>query len=115
MENVITMDALHVLFLGVMLVYCKHLIWKLLLCNHWGRGVEAGRQIFEWRRLRQWYKRRHSRFPDEKLTRASNMTQKMLGEPTDQKLKARGAEVWGILLCLVEELEFCRGCVGALH
>ena len=37
-------------------------------------------------------------YPSEKLTRVSDMTRKMVGEPNDPKPKTKGAETYGIVL-----------------
>ena len=49
--------------------------------------------------------RRRSRRPGESaLTEVHDVTSKMVGSPSDKRLKAKGAETWGVFLCLLHLL-----------
>ena len=54
--------------------------------------------------LMSFYKSYHKDHPMEDLTRLSNLSMKMLGTPSQPKLKTKGMETWGILLFCVAML-----------
>ena len=106
METHLTIDVLHCLHLGVLMTYCKVVIWLLINGGAWGQhgsqeetfhaAVLAIRV-----ELNQFYGARHRAHPTEGLTRISSFRHKTLGDPSDPKLRAKGAETWGFLLFLV--------------
>ena len=55
--------------------------------------------------LKGWYSRRHRARPEENITRISKFRRKLLGDPSDKKLRTKGAETWGFLLYLLDTLE----------
>ena len=103
-ERTLAIDELHVIYLGVMLAFCKMVLWIFLMSDVWGGpGLEANRLAFA-HRLRRWYRARHRLYPFENLTRVTNVTIHMIGDQYDQKLKTKAAETFGILLFLIDEL-----------
>ena len=107
-ERALTVDIMHSIHLGVMLAFCKTLIWRMLLAGTWGLGAtqeetaEIGSQILR-SDLDAWYKNRHRQFPDERLTRVM-LTAKKLGKPSDPQLKTKAAQTYGVLLYLADKL-----------
>ena len=105
----LTPDSLHTLYLGVFHSLCKLIVWKLILSGAWGghgtqeEAVEIAILTFR-NALSNWYKKRAKAYPRESLTRISDITKKMNGDPSDQRLKTKGAETWGLLCFLVDEL-----------
>ena len=106
----LTPDTLHVLYLGVFHSVCKLIVWELILKHAWGGQfgtqedlVEVALNVFH-NSLTVWYKRRARMFPNEQITRISDVTRKMVGDPANQRLKTKGAETWGLLLYLVDEI-----------
>ena len=105
-ETHLTIDVLHCLHLGVLMTYCKVVIWLLINGGAWGQhgsqeetfhaAVLAIRV-----ELNQFYSARHRAHPTEGLTRISSFRHKTLGDPSDPKLRTKGAETWGFLLFLV--------------
>ena len=101
-DKALTVDTLHALYLGVMLVYCRVTVWVVLHSGVYGHGVggEAGLvpAVLAIRHaLFGFYDRRHAALPEENLTRVSDMVPAMLGTSADPKLKTKGAETWGFL------------------
>lgn len=106
----LVIDLLHAVFLGILLVWCRLVIWKLLECGVY--GILAGRAeamqaavLLLRSKLMRFYPKYEKEHPGEILTRVSDLTQSMLGEPSDHKLKTKGAETWGIALFLLSELQ----------
>lgn len=106
-------DLLHTAYLGVINTFCRMVFWKMLLAGAWCGGgsstqaeiIEVSLQVFL-NAIKAWYKNRARTHPWEVLTRISDMTKKMVGEATRQKLGTKGAETWGVLLFLTDELGF---------
>ena len=73
--------------------------------------VEIAAQVLT-NALHAWYKSRAIAFKDEVLTRISDVTKKMLGDAGEQRLKTKGAETWGLLLFLADELKIHRARLG---
>ena len=102
--RVICIDALHSLYLGTMLNYCKHVIWFMLQAGVWGDcgTIAHYRVAVEVLRteLLSWYKTPKG----EGLTHVHDVAHKMLGEAGKQKLKTKAMETWGLLLFLCDML-----------
>lgn len=109
----LTVDVLHAFFLGVLNVWCKISIWKLILSGCYGalgtgtENIRAAVLVLRDRVMR-FYQSRHRAFPKENLTRVADLTVKMLGSNDDPKIKTKGAETWGFTLFLISELEVQR-------
>jgi hypothetical protein len=106
----LVIDILHAFFLGILLVWCRFVLWRLILAGAYGHAgmnyENFGAVVLVLRsNLMRFYSRYESLHKGEKLTRVSDMVPKMLGEPNDQKLKTKGAETWGICVFLIAELE----------
>jgi len=117
-DKALTVDTLHALYLGVMLVYCRVTVWVVLHSGVYGHGVggEAGLvpAVLAIRHaLFGFYDRRHAALPEENLTRVSDMVPAMLGTSADPKLKTKGAETWGFLFFLLDELRRWGAKLGA--
>ncbi len=56
-------------------------------------------------RLMAWYKSRKSEHPDETLTTVNDWTPAMVGSFAKPKCKTKGAETWGLLLFLLDEIK----------
>ena len=50
------------------------------------------------------YKEFEKEHPGSDLTRVSDFTTSMVGDRSDQKLKTKGAETWGVTLFLIDQL-----------
>jgi hypothetical protein len=104
-QRILTVDALHALYLGVMLVFCRHGVWLLIESGLFGRAgteeenIQIAVMVFK-SHLKRFYKAWHERHPSKVLTRVNDVTAKMVGTPNDMKLKTKGAETWGVLLFL---------------
>lgn len=106
----LTEDTLHCLYLGTMHAYTRHAVWSLLSSGIWGRVGTRDEELlvavecFK-HELHLWYKARRRSHPDEVLTQVSDVTMKMVGSPTDRKLKTKGAETYGILLYVLDLMQ----------
>ena len=102
-------DLLHTFFLGILLVWCRTVIWALIEHGAYGHiGDSHERLVASVLVLRSSLMRFypvHEKNCQETLTRVADLTVKMLGEPSDRKLKTKGAETWGIALFLNSELQ----------
>ena len=106
----LTIDPLHCLYLGVLQAYCSIVIWVMVMSGRLARATTRDEQVQNslmvlMQRLQTFYTRRHARLPLEKLTRLHDLQPKMIGLLNDKKCKTKGAETYGLLLFLVEELE----------
>ena len=121
----IVVDLLHALYLGILLVYARLVLWKLIVhgaYGHTGTNHEhlSVAMVVLRSALMTWYPV-HEKKTGEVLTRVADLTAGMLGEPGDPKLKTKGAETWGIVLFVVEELKIKGGvlppddCTRLLH
>ncbi len=102
----LTIDGLHCLYLGVMLAFCRYLVWLMITEHIWGRAstVEETLQISLLairHELTQFYKTRHQQHPTEFLTRV-RLGKKSLGDHGNRKLATKAAETWGFLLFLID-------------
>ena len=101
----LTVDMLHANNLGVMNIWCRVVLWFLLLSGIYGAvGTAEENMLAAVLALRydlmQFYK-------DNKalnLTAVSDLTVKMLGTSNDRKCKTKGAETWGVMLFLLSVL-----------
>ena len=115
----IALDTLHTLNLGVMQVWCRHSLWRLLNSAAWGafEPTEVDKlhtAVLCLRgELQAWHQQRAQSFPDESLTRLADITVKMIGTAAEPKLKLKGAETWTVLLFLLDMLQKYAGQVGA--
>jgi hypothetical protein len=114
----LTIDVLHAFFLGLLNVWARISIWKLILSGAYGSlgtSYENTRAAVLILRdcLMTFYRRYHVEHASETLTRVADLTEKMLGTSSDQKLKTKGAETWGVALFLIEELDKRRALLGA--
>ena len=104
----LTVDGLHCLYLGVMLAFCKYVVWLMSTEHVWGRAKTA-EETFEVsvlairHELKAFYKRRHQEHPGENLTRVK-FGKKTLGDHSNRKLATKAAETWGFLLFLIDKL-----------
>jgi hypothetical protein len=104
----ITVDTLHCIYLGVLLVWCRHMVWILIVANIW---VAAGtmEEIVELSALairndlKNFYRRHRQACPGDVLTHIGNFSHKLLGTHGDKKLKTKGAETWGFFLFLLDK------------
>ena len=109
-ERCLTVDALHCLYLGVMLVFCRHVIWLMITSYVWGRSgtmeetIETAVLVCR-HELRGFYKQYREQHHEKPLTMVTNFTKKMIGDHSDQKLKTKAAQTWGVLLFLVDRLQ----------
>lgn len=102
-ETSLVEDLLHCLYLGIIHALCKKIMWLCLKSVVWGGSGNldeaiATRLMCFRNDITRWYKDRHKEFPEEKLTRISDMTRKMVGNKGKEKLKTKGAETYGLLL-----------------
>ena len=110
----ITIDSLHCLYLGVFNAFACVILWLLILSGSWTSShgtadeiIEACLMVFR-NRLRAWYAARKRLRPQETITEVSEITKKMLGDPSSKKLPFKGAETWWVLLFLLDELAIYR-------
>ena len=103
-------DTLHCIYLGVILVFCRHVICFFFLTSgifaRFGTSDEVLAVAISriGHALNVWYRNRRSAFPAETLTEVHDITRKMVGDPSDRKMKTKGAESWGMLLFLNDQL-----------
>ena len=107
----LTIDILHQLHLGVMHSWCKHVIWVLLRANIWGAAVgsreerDQNNALCFKSALDTWYKATHNENPKLLLTRAHDITLKMVGTAAKPKFKFSASETWGVLNFIVHRLK----------
>jgi hypothetical protein len=111
----LAVDELHALNLGVLNDFARMALWFLISSNIFGNvgAAEENMQVAVLalrHELHRWYKEVKGRYPG--LTEVSDLTVKMLGSSSHQKLKTKGAETWGVVLFLVDMLERHAGMVG---
>ena len=113
-DNVLCIDLLHTFHLGVLLVYVRCAIWKLLEAGAWpareGTAAERYRNsVLQLRNeLFNWY----TRFRDKTLTRLAYLTPAMLGAPSNRLLKIKAAETYGLLIFVLDVLHTYRPCLN---
>jgi hypothetical protein len=104
-----TIDTLHCLYLGIMLVWCRTVMWLVLPSGVYGSGGLAEESLATSLlvlriELLNWYPEYERKHPGEVLTRVSDLTIKMFGKASEPKCKTKGAETWGFLLFLCDVL-----------
>ena len=114
----LTVDGLHCLYLGVMLAFCRFLVWLMITEYVWGRASTAEEtlqiSILAIRHeLTQFYKARHQQYPTELLTRVK-IGKKSLGDHGSRKLATKAAETWGFLLFLIDKMSKSKANEGLL-
>ena len=114
-ETGITMDALaidllHTLHLGVLLTFSSNVVWALLLANIF--SVPGGAdEILQFgvlqlkSRLADWYTIWDNSHPDQKASRVTNFTVKMLGDRSSPKLGLRAAETYFFFFFILDLLK----------
>ena len=102
--ELLSVDTLHTLNLGVMKHYFKHLFWELVAVDAWGtllarEDERVALSVLQLRaRLVDWYRERARANPEENVTRLGDLTVKMLGRRDAPSLKTKAAETWGLVL-----------------
>ena len=96
----LAIDTLHAFYLGVMRVWAKIAIWRVLLSGVFGDSLPVA--ILAMRStLMTFYKIRHAEFQQEGLTRLADFSAKTVGTKGHQTLKSKGAETFGLLKFLL--------------
>ena len=108
-DRCLTVDILHCLNLGVMHNFCFHVMWLLLMSGAWGRSstlVETANvaMLACSHELKKFYKKQRQSGSREKLTEIKRFGKRQLGKHDDRHLRSKGAETFGLLLFLVEQL-----------
>jgi len=103
-----TIDTLHCLYLGIMIVWCRIVVWVVFLSGVFGSVGSAEEKLqtavlVMRSELLNWYSA-HEKSNGEVLTRVSDINLKMFGKQSDPKCKTKGAETWGLLLFLLHIL-----------
>ena len=111
-------DVLHAVFLGILLIWCRVSIWSLILGGAYGySGVNhehiVAAILVVRSSLMRFYTAYERENPGEILTRLADLTPSMLGKPSEQTLKTKGAETWGFALFVVSELKTHSAMLGA--
>ena len=114
----LTIDVLHCIYLGVLLTWCRYVVWALIAARSW-ISLGTGEEIFEnscmmiRHELKHFYRTHNASHPTEKLTKIGNFSSKLLGDTSNKKLKTKGAETWGFSLYLLSKLRLLGPRVGA--
>ena len=109
--RVLCLDLLHTLYLGVMLNFCRLLLWKLLLSGRWGMTAGTGHEALIVavmclrHELFSWYTSRRRSHPQENLTELSDLVPNMFGSMADPQLKTKAAETYGVLVFLADNMD----------
>jgi hypothetical protein len=112
-KHSLTIDELHANNLGVMNVYCKIVVWFVLLSGTYGhlgnRDENIAAAVLGFRHdLMAWYKT-----TDATVTQVSDFRVKMVGTQGEPKCKTKGAETWGLMLFLLSLLTRHANSLGA--
>ena len=92
------LDLLHRYHLGVMLVYCRHVVWEFLRSGVWGVAASIKTSALGLRsELRAWYASRRQSHSTENVTQNADVTPSLFGSMEDPKLKTKAAETWRML------------------
>jgi hypothetical protein len=106
----IVFDVLHTLYLGMMLVWAKRVMWFLFNSKVWGNleSTDEEQLIVSVHALRaelmSWYTARAQQHHQEQLSKLADLTINMVGTPADPKLKLKAAEAYGFTLFLCDIL-----------
>lgn len=106
----LALDTLHAVNLGVMLVYCRIVVWYLLGSVMFAGPGNADESLHVAvmafaLELNVFYKARAVSHPTEVLTRVSDFSVKLIGTKESPKLKTKGAETFGILVFVLSVLD----------
>lgn len=106
LPEIVAVDALHTVNLGVMLTFCTHLSWAMFDANAWqceGNAEDRLRSSVLLMRGELWrfYIEWDNSHPADKLTRVSKLVPEMFGTSTSRRLKTKAAETYGLLRFLV--------------
>ncbi len=119
--DTISLDLLHTLFLGPMLIWCRTVIWILLLSTVWGvhersddEKVIVGLKCLK-AEMQIWYETYDRQHPQDKSTRISTFTQKMIGTRGKPKCKVKAMECFYLMLFLLDLLGKYRIRIGASY
>ena len=95
------LDLLHINHLGVMLLYCRHVVWEFLRSGVWVVAASNRTENLKSSALgRRWYASRR-RHPTENLTQVADVTPSLSDSMEGPKEKKNAAETWCMLLFLV--------------
>jgi hypothetical protein len=81
MATSITIDVLHCVYLGVLLTFCRHVVWMLIVNHVWCVSGTTD-EVLELSALairndlKVFYRARRLSHPDENITRIGNFTKK---------------------------------------
>ena len=107
-------DTLHALNLGVMQVFCRELLWNLILTNSWQCGYTTLPELVDKSlslcksQLLHWYGDRRNKHR-ELYTEVQDISSKMIGTQDKRKLKLKGAETKGFLFFIDWLIGTARG------
>ena len=97
--DVISVDSLHTLHLGVMQTYLCNLCWALFHANAWHHaGSFVQRVQLSVMSMRNELWGWHSGPENRTLTRCGDLTPEMFGSDGHRKLRMKGAETWSFML-----------------
>jgi hypothetical protein len=113
----LVVDVLHAINLGVLLIWCRKALWHMILSGAYGSSGTGHENIIAAvlvlrNNLMKFYSAYDRANPGSTLTRVADLTPSMLGEHSDQKLKTKGAETWGVALFALSELKARSGILG---
>ena len=106
----LALDTLHIVYLGIMNVYCRVAVWYLLQSPAFAgpgatdEALQTAVMAFAFE-LQEFYKTYAKAHPEEVLTRCTDFTMKMVGTRDGPKLKTKGGETFGILIFVLELLD----------
>ena len=112
----ILVDLLHAFYLGVLKSFAVELVWELILSNCWRHRasfpdqpsfLEASVQLM-YCDLINWYTQRAQSHPEEKMTRVSDFSARMIGETTKRKLSLKAAETKMFFFFLADRVQHFR-------
>lgn len=107
--RVLTVDALHSIYLGVMRVYCRITMWALLNAGIYGANPNSEASLLALRhRLMTWYRRYDAAHRERPVTRMGDLTRGMIGTHDRPNLKSKGAETAGFFLFILDEMTTFR-------
>ena len=101
-----TVDSMHALNLGVMLVYARVLVWRLIREGAWAQTPNFEEQVAisitaMAAGYKLWYARRRAAHPGENLIRVP-INKKLLGDPDVGPLRTKAAATWTFMLFLLD-------------
>jgi hypothetical protein len=115
--DLLTVDTLHCLYLGVLQVHCSRVVWSMVEADVWdtrssGHTTAPARLQESCTRLQadlaQWCRKRLRTHPHERVTMVQEITPYILGASADdQKLGLKGGETKTMFLFLHELLLTC--------